>query len=403
MELIKKNLYIRLAIVNLTIVALIGALMRYKIGFEFPYFSQKFLLHAHSHYAFAGWVSHALFTFMAMFLSDHIKNHRIYNRLIAANLICAFGMLISFTIQGYGAVSIIFSTLSVVIGYGYAYHYFRDLKTLSDHPSKNWFKAALFFNILSSLGTFYLAYMMATKNIQQNVYLGSVYFYLHFQYSGWFFFAIMGLIISKLAKLPGFIYNPKLFTAFFIACIPAYFLSILWAKLPWYLYVLPVFAVLAQLWGLSMLIKTVFHHLNTIKTQWPGLVRWLIGLAFFALIIKLGLQAGSVFPEISKLAFGFRSIVIAYLHLVLLAFTTLFLLGYMVLNHDIKINKHTTIALVAFSIGVFANEFVLMVQGVASFGYILIPYLNEVLFGISLLLLFSLIGLLLHKNSIAHG
>ncbi|MBK8517869.1 MAG: hypothetical protein IPL55_16775 [Saprospiraceae bacterium] len=112
------------------------------------------------------------------------------------------------------------------------------------------------------------------------------------------------------------------------------------------------------------------------------------------MIVKLALQAGSIFPEISKLAYGFRSIVIAYLHLVLLGLTTLFLMGYMLLSGYIPHIKKALWALVLFCIGVFANELVLMVQGVASFGYILIPYLNEILLGVSLFMLLSLMLLL---------
>jgi hypothetical protein len=39
---------------------------------------------------------------------------------------------------------------------------------------------------------------MATKNIHQNEYLASIYYYLHFQYNGWFFFACMGLLFDFL-------------------------------------------------------------------------------------------------------------------------------------------------------------------------------------------------------------
>ena len=157
MEQSRKEFFIKAGIINLTLVALIGALMRYKIGFEFPYFNQKYLLHAHSHYAFAGWVTHILFTLMVSFLKGNIKSKAIYDRLLMANLLCAAGMLISFTIQGYGAVSITLSTISIFIGYGFTYYYQKDLFNLPYHPSKNWFKAALLFNVLSSLGTFYLA------------------------------------------------------------------------------------------------------------------------------------------------------------------------------------------------------------------------------------------------------
>ncbi len=393
MNVIKKDLFVRMSLINLTVVALIGTLMRYKIGFEFPFFSQKYLLHAHSHFAFSGWVTHTLFTLMVFSLGDQIKKPKLFNKLIIANLICAFGMLISFTFQGYAAVSITFSTISVFVGYLYAYYFYKELNSLQSHPSSHWFKAALLFNVLSSLGTFYLAYMMASKNISQHSYLGSVYFYLHFQYSGWFFFAIMGLIIHKLSAFHSFLYNPKLFFAFFIACMPAYFLSILWADLPWYIFVFPIAAVVLQLFGLVIFLKMIRQYLNEILHKWSFPVRWLLGLALIALTIKLVLQAGSIFPEVSKLAFGFRSIVIAYLHLVLLGFTTLFLLGYMLLEGYISHHKNAIISLVFFSIGVFSNELALMLQGVASFGYILIPYINETLLAVSLFMLLSLIGL----------
>jgi len=119
-----------------------------------------------------------------------------------------------------------------------------------------------------------------------------------------------------------------------------------------------------------------------------------------ALIIKLSLQAGSIFPEISKMAFGFRSIVIAYLHLVLLGFTTLFLLGFLLQSGYISKTKSALTALVLFIIGVFGNEFILMIQGIASFGYVLIPYLNELLLFVSLLMFISLVWLIITmKNS----
>ena len=137
-----------------------------------------------------------------------------------------------------------------------------------------------------------------------------------------------------------------------------------------------------------------------IKEKWSYHIRLLLGLSLLALIIKLSLQAGSIFPEISKMAFGFRSIVIAYLHLVLLGFTTLFLLGFLLQSGYISKTKSALTALVLFIIGVFGNEFILMIQGIASFGYVLIPYLNELLLFVSLLMFISLVWLIITmKNS----
>lgn len=106
---------------------------------------------------------------------------------------------------------------------------------------------------------------------------------------------------------------------------------------------------------------------------------------------KFLLQLGSTVPAISKLAFGFRPIVIAYLHLILLAIISLFLLFYIYVNDFIAVNKKTVLGLVLFSIGVVLNEVVLGIQGIASLSYTLIPNINEALFGIAILLFASIL------------
>jgi hypothetical protein len=77
---------------------------------------------------------------------------------------------------------------------------------------------------------------------------------------------------------------------------------------------------------------------------------------------------GSTIPALSQLAFGFRPIVIAYLHLVLLAIISLFLF-FIYANHLIHFNKQIKIGIIIFSIGVLLNEIILAIQGIASFSY----------------------------------
>ena len=110
-----------------------------------------------------------------------------------------------------------------------------------------------------------------------------------------------------------------------------------------------------------------------------------------ALSVKFLLQLGSTIPAVSELAFGFRPIVIAYLHLILLAIISLFLLFYVYANNFVVINKKTILGLILFSLGVILNEVVLGIQGVASLSYTLIPFINESLFGIALLLFTSIL------------
>jgi hypothetical protein len=386
--------WLKFSLFNLCIVAFLGVLMRYKIGFEFPYFDQKNLQHSHSHFAFSGWVSHTLMTLMVYYLQNKITDFpgNKYRKLIIANLICSFGMLIFFILQGYGLFSILFSTSSVILSYIFGYQFIQDLKLLDDDfLAKKWFKAAIFFNIISSLGTFYLAYMMASKNVIQDLYLSSIYYYLHFQYNGWFFFGCMGLLFGYLnirkSEHPFF---DNFFKLFALACIPAFLLSTLWLNLPLWLYLITVLAAIIQVFAWFKFLFILLKSRSNLLENLPPLWRYILLFIGFALSVKLLLQLGSTVPSLSQLAFGFRPIVIAYLHLILLAIITLFLFFYMFSNHLLILNRKIKFSILLFSIGVLLNEVVLAIQGVASFSYTVIPYANEVLFGVALILLFGI-------------
>lgn len=382
------SVWIQISLFNLMIVALFGALMRYKIGFEFPFFQQKFLLHAHSHFAFAGWVMHTLITLMAFFINGTENTNR-YRNLIIANLICAWGMLISFSVQGYAAVSITFSTLSIFIAWFFTGYFISDLKKhFADHPSRPWFTAALIFGVISAAGTFYLAWMMKSGTFDLNFYLGSVYYYLHFQYNGWFFFACMGLFIAWVRKvIPDFRFNPVTFKYFAATCIPAYFLSVLWAGFPDWLYFIIAAAAIFQVVAWIYFLKDVKKLLPLLKTYTDITGRFLLLFIALCVTVKVGLQLFSTVPAISQLAFGFRPIVIAYLHLVLLAIISVFLLTYAYINGNLLHNKIIKTGLLTFLSGVFLNEFVLLIQGIGSFSYSVLPFTNEMLFFVSLWML----------------
>ena len=253
---IKEKLWLKISLFNLLIVAALGTIMRYKIGFEFPYFDQKNLQHAHSHFAFIGWVTHTLYVLITGLMQQDLPQMKVgkYKTLIAVNLVCAYGMLIAFAAQGYNFVSITFSTISIITAYAFTGFLISDLRNCGDKPYKYWFTGALWFNVLSSIGTFSLAYMMATHNINQKGHLASIYYYLHFQYNGFFMFACVGLFVTMLCRIvPGYVHNRMVFWLFFVSCVPAYFLSILWVKMPVWLFVVVILSAIAQVyaWFLS--------------------------------------------------------------------------------------------------------------------------------------------------------
>lgn len=373
--------WLQVSLINLLLVALIGVILRYKIAFSLPFIDQKHLLHGHSHFAFAGWITHTLMVFLIQYLSRQsgVDMFRKYRGLVWANLLTAYGMLLWFPIQGYGAWSISFSTLSIIVSYIFTVVYWKDLNRLKENRiSHHWFKAALLLNAVSSLGAFALAFMMATHTVHQNWYLAAVYFFLHFQYNGWFFFAAMGLLTARIEHLTAL--RPTLqtvFRLFAFASIPAYLLSALWLPMHTAVYVLVIFAALAQVLGWYLFIRLWYTNKSVLQGIFPKTVSWLLLLAALATTIKILLQLGSTIPSLSQLAFGFRPIVIGYLHLVLLGMFSIFLIAYTISLQQLPVNTTLTNGIRWFVAGVIINECALMLQGTAALSYQSIPYINE--------------------------
>lgn len=400
MRLLMNINWIRFSIFNFFLVAFLGVLMRYKIAFSLPWLDQKNLQHAHSHFAFQGWVSLILMVFLVQVIQNQLteKKKRQFHSVFLFSLITAYGSLFSFVAQGYGVISIVLSVLTILMSFAFVILYFKEIIKRKDLHARNWFIAALFFAFISSFGTFYLSYMMATKTAEQHAYLSSVYWYLHFQYNGWFFFACMGLFVNYLNNnnlLPKSIH--KIFWMFALACVPAYGLSILWLDVPLILYVIICFAAIVQFYAVTLFLFQFLKMKAATSLGWGPLLKFLVLFIGFALSLKLLLQLGSTIPAVAKFAFGFRPIVIAYLHLVLLAFTSLFLVTYIFLQNWIVFNAIAKKGVLLLAIGIILNEIVLAVQGIASLSYTAIPYANETLFIISLLLVLSLIMLINSK------
>lgn len=379
----KTSIWLKLSLINLCIVAFAGVILRYKIVYSLPFIDQKHLLHGHSHFAFAGWISLALMSFMIAYLQKQgVSNaYTSYRSLLITQVVSAYGMLISFPIQGYGLFSISFSTLSILVSYVFMVRYWRDLQNLKNKSlTHSWFKAALFFNSLSSLGAFSLAYMMANHIAHQNWYLSAVYFFLHFQYNGWFFFACMGLFSALCENLGITISKTKtIFLLFALACMPTYYLSALWMPMFTSVFVLVVLSASAQILGFYFLMKFIIKYKSIFLAKLPKVILIIFSISGLALCIKLSLQLGSTYPPLSQLAFGFRPIVIAYLHLVLLGIITTFILGYLLVTKNLICSKYSLLGLGMFLGGIIFNEIVLMTQGIAGIRYESLPFTNELL------------------------
>jgi hypothetical protein len=388
------NQWIKICIFNFLFVASLGVLMRYKIGFEFPYLNQHNIQHAHSNFAFSGWITQTIFVLIVSNIQNYLTNKQIkqYQVLLWCNVICSYSLLFLFVIFGYNFYSISLTTISIIILIIFAILFFRHSSYFNTRPATKWFKAALIFALISYTGTFSIIILMTGKHIYQNWYLASVYFYLHFQYNGWFFFSCIALYISNIKDTNRLLkYEKIVYKILVYSCIPAYFLSILWANLPIWIYVLTLISALAQCMAWFYFLSKILNYIKTI--QLTAFTKFLFYFIAIAGSIKFLLQLGSTVPFISHMAFGFRPIIIAYLHLVLLAFISMMLIFYMYISYSVLNNKYSIYAMVSLALGVLMNELVLATQGIASIGYIMIPFCNSILFIVALIIWISIMCL----------
>lgn len=352
-----------LSLVNLAVVAALGLLLRYKGAFYLPGVNYKYLLNAHSHFAFSGWITTALFVGLLYVLGRAGgRVGRVYRWLFWFNQLASGGMLISFMIQGYGPVAIFFSALSVVFSYWFAFCYWRDQRRCLLPPVVSFcLRLALMFLVVSSAGPYLLAYSMAHRLGNMTFYYNSIYLYLHFQYNGWFSFGVLGLFMWMLhergasLEAGGFRWVVGLMGA---ACVPAYALSLLWTEPPVWLRVMAGSAGVVQVAAVVVLGISLWR-----RSRGPGSFGLLWTLSMIAFVIKIALQALSVVPALGAFAFGFRPVIVAYLHLVVLGFVSFFLLGFFIRTGlSAEPLGWARLGLSCFIVGVIANEVILLVQ-----------------------------------------
>ena len=185
--------------------------------------------------------------------------------------------------------------------------------------------------------------------------------------------------------------NKLLFWLMFLGCFIGVGLSVLWMKLPATVFTLIVIATLSQTAGAVMIYDFVKKSWTNLVVKWSPMHRFVLLFVGFAFAVKIALQLGSNIPAVNQFAFGFRNVVIAYLHLVLLMCIATFLVNEILATNFFTISKPLLLGLKLFLLGIFLNEFLLGLMGIFSIKYISIPYANHFLLYISLLIFIALL------------
>ncbi len=311
------NTLLRFAFFNLLLVSLLGLLMRsFPFISHFP-FEYKNVLHSHSHFAFGGWIMPVL---LALFLRSYpeIAERVTYNHWRNISLLMlasAYGMLLSFPVQGYKAASIFFSSSSIASGYYLAIVIWKATKGIEVKATYGFIKWGLVYYAISAIGPFATGPLMVLGKQGTPLYFNVVYFFLHFQYNGFFTFFVLALFYRMLEGKGTTQHAGKVLTFFNLACIPTYALSVLWSQPSLLFNLIGGAGSLLQVGGSIYLVKDI--RLIPWDKNW---INRLLLFSFISFAIKIILQLFSAWPSIALMAYHHRNFVIAYLHLVLLGF-----------------------------------------------------------------------------------
>jgi len=357
-----------MALGNLCLLALLGVTLRSKILFPMQLIDFTYILHAHSNFAFAGWITLALAALMIYdILPADAHNKKTYMWLLWTIEVNALAIVIAFVIQGYAFFSIFFSTVFVVVTYLFSYLFARDLlRSEAEKAVKILCLSTLTCLVLSSVGPLILAYLVAAHSVNNLLYRDSVYTYLHLQYNGFFALAVFALFINGIYKtLNGDQLKKagRFAATVSLSIFPTLFISYLWHYPDTWIMVLSIIGCVFILLSIYYLITFLGSIKNDLKTI-PRFTRNMSLLALIAFQLKSLLQMGTIIPSLGRMVYGDRAIIIGFLHLVLLGFISLYLLSHFLNSGALNVySKFTKTAIVIFTSAVVANEVILMVQG----------------------------------------
>ncbi len=390
----------KIALYFFAAIALLGLILRmvpvYPLGIKYSNY-----LHAHSHVAFLGWLHGAFISFISyIFLKDKLET-RFFKFIYIFTIANIIGMYFSFPIQGYKLFSILFLSLFLIGTYLYLYYFFKHKTDLDKYPATYKFiKAGLFLQFLSSISPWSLGVIIKVFGKESNLYKYDIFYYLHFQYNGWFLFASIGLTLYLLERrnitlpknLVTYLYNLMLIAVFF-----GYFSNTLWAK-PGLIFNFLSFvgasAEIAAFFVLLLILKRYYRYLNHTISSFSYLF---LQVVFYTFMLKAVLQFMGSFQYYADLSYQIRDFIIGYLHLIMLGIFTPFLL---VLGHELGFFKLHKKAFYIFYSGFIITENIIFIRAIFTwFKTPLQPSItNWILFIFTFLMAIGIWWLTFHKQ-----
>ncbi len=356
--------WILVCFINFFIASVMGLLLRWMYVAPIEGINFQFLMHGHSHAAMLGWVYLMLYCLIFhFFVPKKSRQKPIYNRLFWVTEIAVIGMMIDFPAQGYAFASILFSTLHIFCSYWFCYLIWKDAKP-STFPEKRMLRTALFFMVFSTLGVWCLGPAVGIMGKASAFYQIAIQFFLHFQFNGWFQFAVLALFLKQ-SKINT---EDKKFCLFYNLFVSSTVLTLAlpvsWSLSNPIFYWINAVGVVLQLCAAVVFIQFIRPQFQAFFDPLSSLEKTVYRFALLSLVLKIIIQLAVLIPELAQISHEIRNFVIGYIHLTMLGIITGFLFGFALqndfLNSQDKIQK---LGIYIFLLGFIATEILLFIQG----------------------------------------
>lgn len=391
-----------IALLYFFVVGLLGLFLRF--FFVTPLSANfRYVVHAHSHIALLGWVYIALSTLIYKMYFTAENKGKSYLKIFIFTQVTLIGMLVTFPIQGYALFSIIFSTLFLFASYFFAWFVFRNIPVIYKETfSYRLLRIALWFMVVSSIGPWAISVVMVTLGSTSIWYKLSIYFYLHFQYNGWFILALCSTLFYLL-ETAGAVIAKKDYSIFLnllvSSVILSFFLSVLWVEPPVIFYILAGLGAFLQIGAFYKLFLIIRPTRELIENTLQPWTHWLLKLAGVFLIGKIFMQLLTMHPYFVHLSYNFIDFVVGYLHWVFLGVVSISLFAFL---HHFKLIKLPKPVFYIYLTGFLLSEALIFYKGIAI--WLALPFPNNyflILVLISALIPIAVISLLI-RNLTGH-
>lgn len=369
-KLIFPKKFVHISLLFFAITALSGIWMRLFYASQSVQVTEyTHILHGHSHMATLGWTFIAVFILFLAMIWQEIPNKKQAIAILWSTFILTMIMFLAFLYEGYALYSIILSTIHIFIEYWMIIFIFMTISKITTIPqtSKLFFYAASFFLFVSSIGPFSLG-AIASQGLRDNpLFEIAIYFYLHFQYNGWLYLMLIGLFLFYLSKKQIYL-NEKLikvsFWFYFFSLFPAVFLSILWYEVGTFGFMSAWIGAVGQFISIIILLIALLQQLKPFIASVSQHMAISYLFVFIMLVSKHLMEFGLLYLPFAEVIYDTRSVVVGYLHLLLLGFISMFIFNlYQSTNLLNEAKKRVTFGVAIFLGGFTLNEGLLFSAG----------------------------------------